>query len=459
MATVGAVGGSQIDVQSLVSQLVAAERAPLDRQITRDAGRVTTQISAVGTLMGAMSQFRTALSSLKTEDVFATRKAVSADTDVFTATSSASAAPGTYSIDVEELATAQQLSSQRFADGANHVVGTGTLSLSLGDESFSVTIGSENSTLAEIRDAINAADDNPGIRATLIHEANGSRLVLTSAKTGAENEIAVSQSGGDGGLAALEYSASLPANYTEIAEAKDAIVNIANATITSSTNTIDNAIDGVSLTLVAKSEDAPTTLTVTYDRESVTTRVNNFVTAYNALTSQISRLRNYDSVTKTGGPMIGDSMLGGIESQLRRTISDSVDGASASFNTLASIGITTQADGKLAVDSAKLNKALDGNFEAVGKLFGSEQGIGAKLFGQMDERLKTDGALDTRSKNLVDQQKTIEERQDSIDVRMQAVQARYLAQFTRLDALLSQLQTTSSYLTQQIESLGNLNKK
>jgi flagellar hook-associated protein 2 len=459
MATVGAVGGSQIDVQGLVSQLVAAERAPLDRQMTRDAGRVTTQISAVGTLMGAMSQFRTALASLKSEDVFSTRQAMSGDDTVFTATAGAKAAPGSYTIDVEQLATAQQLSSEPFADGGAHVVGTGTLTLSLGDTDFSVAIDSENATLAGIRDAINAADDNPGIRATLINGAGGSRLVLTSAETGAENAITVAQSGGDGGLADLTYSASSPGNYTEIAEALDAIVHVANATVTSSTNTIDDAIDGVSLTLVAESGDEPTTLTVNYDRESVTTRVNNFVTAYNALASQISRLRSYDTTTKTGGPMLGDSMLTGIESQLRRTISDSVGGASENFNTLASIGITTQADGKLAVDSAKLSRALDGNFESVGKLFGSEQGIGAKLFSQMEERLKTDGALDSRSKTLVEQQKTIEDRKDNIDVRMQAVQTRYLAQFTRLDTLLSSLQTTSSYLTQQIESLGNLNKK
>jgi flagellar hook-associated protein 2 len=460
MATTGAVGGSQIDVQSLVSQLVAAERAPLDRQIARDTGRVTTQISAVGTLMGAMSQFRTALASLKTEDVFSTRQAVSADEAVFKATAGAKAAPGTYDVEVVELATAHQISSEPFADGADHVVGTGTLTLSLGDEDFSIAIDSENSTLADIRDAINASDDNPGIRATLIHGAGGSRLVLTSAATGAENAISVAQSGGDGGLAALAYSASSPANYTEIAEAKDAIVNIANAQVTSATNTINDAIDGVTLTLVAKSEDdEPTTLTVTHDRASVTNRVNNFVAAYNGLASQISRLRSYDTVTQTAGPMLGDSLLSGIESQLRRTVSDTVAGAGGNFNTLASIGITTQADGKLAVDNAKLNNALDSNFAAVGKLFGSEQGIGAKLFDQMDQRLKTDGGLDARSKNLVEQQKDMQDRKAAIDARMATVQARYLTQFTRLDSLLSQLQTTSSYLSQQIESLANLNKK
>jgi flagellar hook-associated protein 2 len=459
MATTSAVGGSQIDVQGLVSQLVAAERAPLDKQIARDTTRVTTQISALGTLMGAMSQFRTALASLKTVDVFSTRQVRSGDEEVFTATVGAKASPGTYNVEVVQLAKAQQLSSDPFANGADQVVGTGTLTLSLGDENVAITIDDSNSTLAGIRDAINASANNPGIRATLIHGQLGSHLVLTSAETGAANEIAVSQSGGNGGLAALAYSDANEANYTELAAAQDAIVDVANARATSATNTIDDAIDGVTLNLVAESEDGSTTLTVDFARGNVEGRVNNFVTAYNALVSQISRLRSYDAVTETAGPMLGDSLLGGIESQLRRTISEAVPEANEAYATLASIGITTQADGKLALDTGKLNKALNADFEAVGKLFGSEQGVGAKLFTQMEDRLKSGAALDARSKTLVDQQEAIQTRKDNIEVRMAAVQAGYLTQFTRLDTLLSQLQVTSSYLSQQIESLANMNKK
>jgi flagellar hook-associated protein 2 len=458
MATVGAVGGSQIDVQSLASQLVAAERASLDQQITRETSSVTTQISAIGTLMGALSQFRTSLGGLKSIDTFSTRQVVSSDPEIFTASVGLKAAPGTYSIEVEQLAKAHQISSNAFADGAAHVVGTGTLSLSLGEKSFSVQIEEGHATLADIRDAINSASDNPGIRATLIHGSDGSRLVLTSAKTGAENAISVSQSGGDGGLAVLEYSATNQANFTEIAAAQDAIVRVANATVTSATNTVDNAIDGVTLNLVAVSEDGPTTLTVSYDNAAVTKRVTEFVNAYNALIGQLSKLRSYDATTRTAGPMLGDSLLTGIENELRRTIGGKVDAAGEIYSTLASIGITTQADGKLAVDSTKLEKALNADFNAVGRLFGSEQGIGAKLVAQLDERLKSDSALNARSQSLTDRQKQLSDRKLDIDARMEARYKAYVAEFTRLDTLLSQLQVTSTYLTQQIESLGNLNK-
>lgn len=459
MAT-GAVGGSQIDVQSLVSQLVAAERARPEAQIARDSGRVTTQISALGQLMGGLSSFRSALSSLNTIGVFNTRSAVSSQDALLTASAGAKAVPGSYDIEILQLAQAQQVSSGAFAEGGASVVGTGTLTLSLGERSFQVEITEAGSTLAGIRDAINAAGDNVGVRATLVHGSDGSHLVLSSSDTGAANTITVAQSGGDGGLAQLEYSGASPGGYTLIKAAQDAIVNIANAQTTSADNTIANAIDGVTLTLKqpTSEESGPVTLTVGYDQTSVTTRIKSFVTAYNALASQVAKLRSYDAVTGTAGPMLGDSLLNGIEAELRRTLSSAVPGQAPEFATLAAIGITTQLDGTLGLDEAKLQKALSGNFEAVGKLFGSQDGIAARLFAQVDARLKSDGAIETRSKNLVDQQRTISKRKDDLDARMVVIQQAYLRQFTRLDTLLSQLQVTSSYLSQQIDSLGNLNK-
>jgi flagellar hook-associated protein 2 len=461
MATSTAVGGSQIDVQSLVSQLVAAERATVDTQIARASGKVTTQISALGSLMGSMSAFRTALSSLKTVDVFTTRTATSSNTAMFTATASTKAVPGTYAIEVTQIAKAQQISSNPFVGGSTAVVGTGTLAIAVGDKQFSVDITAANSSLGGIRDAINAAAGDSGVTATLVHGTGGSRLVLSSSTTGAANKIVVSQTGGDGGLSQLAYSAAAPGNYTQLAPAQDAIIQVANAQTTSATNTIVGAIDGVTLELLKETgpDDDPATVSVSFDSSAVSTRIGTFVTAYNALASQIAKLRSYDATTQTAGPMLGDSMLQGIESQLRRTLVEPVAGQSAAYQTLASIGITTQLDGTLAVDEVKLQKAMTTNFEAVGKLFGSENGVGARLFSQVDERLKTGGGIDTRSKNLVEQQKALVDRKTALDARMAVVQAAYLRQFTALDTMLSKMQVTSSYLSQQIESLQNLNKQ
>jgi flagellar hook-associated protein 2 len=461
MATVGAVGGSQIDVQTLVSQLVAAERARPEAQISRDTSRVTTQISALGQLMGSLASYRSSLASLQTVGTFSTRSATSSMDDVLTATVGSSAVPGSYDIDVEEVAQAHQISSNPFATGGTTVVGTGSLTIALGGNSFTVEIEEGNATLADIRNAINSDPDNVGVRATLVSGTTGSRLVLSSSKTGAANTIEVSQSGGDGGLSQLAYSASAPANYTQIKEALDAVIYIAGERTTSASNTIENAIDGITLTVKKKTtvDSGPAQLAVAYDSTAVTTRIKSFVNAYNALVGQIGKLRSYDPATQTAGPMIGDSLLASIESELRRTVTSVVPDQAEGFGTMAAIGITTQLDGTLGIEDAKLQKALTNNFEAVGKLFGSENGIARRLFTQAEDRLKTGGALDARNKTLVDQQKAIEKRKDDLDVRMVAVQQQYLRQFTRLDTLLSQLQVTSSYLTQQIESLGNLNKK
>lgn len=459
MAT-GAVGGSQIDVLSLVSQLVAAERARPDAQIARESERVTTQISALGQLMGALSTFRSALTSLRTEEAFAARSAVSSQDALLSASATSKAVPGSYDIEILQLAQAQQISSGAFAEGGASVVGTGTLSISLGERSIQVEIGEADSTLAGIRDAINSVAAEIGVRATLVQGNDGSRLVLSSSASGAANTITVAQSGGDGGLAPLEYSDSSPGGYALIKAAQDAIVNIANVQITSASNTIENAIDGVTLTLKQPtSEDSgPVKLTLDQDRSAAAGRIKTFVNAYNALASQLAKLRSYDAISGTAGPMLGDSLLNGIEAELRRTLSTAVPDQTPEFATLAAIGITTQMNDTLSVDEAKLQQALNTNFEALSRLFGSQDGIAARLYAQVDARLKGDGALEVRSKNLVDQQRDITRRKEDLDARMVLIQQAYLRQFTQLDTLLSQLQVTSSYMSQQIESLSNLNK-
>jgi flagellar hook-associated protein 2 len=458
MATSGVTGGSQIDVAGLSQQLVAAERKPLDDQIARETTRVTTQISSLGTLMGSLSNFRIALGSMKTVDAFAARQATSSDPETFTASASPTAAPGTYDVEVVQLAKAQQISSTVFAGGASQVVGTGTLVVALGSSSVSINVDSTNSTLAGIRDAINSAPGNPGVRATLVTEGSGSHLVLTSQATGAAQKIQLSTSGGDGGLDQITYSQSNQTHYTELKAAQDAIVKVASYQSTSATNTVTSAIDGVSLTLLDSDIGVTKTLTVSYDRSTVTAKINNFVSAYNALKSQITKLGGYNSATKTAGAMMGDSMLTSLDNQLRKMLQDPATGNSKQFSTLANIGITTQVDGTLTVDNAKVQAALNSNLDEVSQLFGGKNGVAARLFAQVDESLKSNSAIDSRSQNLVKQQKVLANRQASVDSRMQTVQAGYMRQFTTLDSMLAKMQTTSSYLSQQIDQLASLAK-
>lgn len=459
MATTGVVGGSQIDVQSLVSQLVAAERKPLDDQVARAKSRVTTQISATSALLGALSTFQTALNNLKTTTVFSARTTSSTDTTKLTASATTSAVPGRYDVVVDRLASAHQISSDAFAQGSTQVVGTGTLTVSLGSTSFNVGIDSTNNTLAGIRDAINAASDNPGVTATLITAADGAHLVLTSSKTGASNPIQVTQSGGDGGLSALEYTNLNQANYTQLRAAQDSRVFVAGTyEATSATNVIEGVIEGVSLNLVSADPGTTVSIDVMFDKTAAKEKINGFVAAYNTLRGMLTRLGGYDAASKTAGPMLGDALLSGIDSEIRRTLSTPVEAAGAAVQTLADIGITTQKDGTLKVDSAKLDHALANNFDSVARLFGTkETGVAARLYDQIGARLADGAGIDLRNESLQAQQRALQKKADDINVRMQTVQQAYLKQFTTLDTLLSTLSSTSAFLSQQIQSLSNLN--
>lgn len=443
--------GSGIDVTSLVGQLIAAERAPGELRIRRLTNQAESKISALGTLNGVLSTLQSSLSGLKTVDAFQVRKAESADRSVFTATATASAATGTYNIEVQQLATANRLNSAPFAAGTGAVVGTGVLTLTSGTNSFSVDVSAANNTLAGIRDAINSSTGNTSVQATIIQASDGARLVLAARSVGAANAIRVSQAGGDGGLAPLTYEPGGTMNLLELAPAQDARVVVDGFTINSTSNSVEDAVEGVSISLLKENLGATVTLTVSDDRAKVVENINKFVTEYNNVATKIQELRKFDPATSTAGPLLGDALLRGIESNLRREISSRAASATAPYDTLASIGITTGADGKLKVDSAKLNTALTADFSSAARLFGATDGVGARLATVVDNALKSDGALVTRTASLQASKKSLAKDQAALDARMALVEARYTKQFIAMDQLLTNLQSTGSYLAQQLQ--------
>jgi flagellar hook-associated protein 2 len=450
--------GSGLDVAGLVAKLVAAEKAPRQAQITRAQTTTVTTISALANLKGAMSAFSDSLESLKTEDVFSARSATASAPDLFTASTTSDAVPGSYDVQIDHLASAQQLASTPFAGGATQVVGTGTLNISVGTSTFSVAIDDSHKTLAQVRDAINQATENNGlVRATIVNASDGAHLVLSGQATGLANQIVVAQSGGDGGLASLEYNPGLTTHYTENRKALDAVVFIAGFEHHSATNTFDNPIDGVNLTLLAEDEDAKTrTLTIATDTGGTTARIKKFVDAYNALEKQIANLRSYDPDTKKAGPLLGDAMLRGIEMDLRSKLTGVVSGLGGNYQSLASVGITTQKDGTLSMDSEKLGKALSADFDGVAKLFGSADGVASRLASSLETTLADDAQINTRTKTLNTKSLSLQQEQADLETRMATVTARYNAQFNALDSLLSNLSSQSSFLTSQLASIANI---
>lgn len=451
--------GSGLQIADLVSKLVAAEKAPRQAQITREQTSTVTEISALASLKGAMSAFNDSLSALKTQDVFQARTANASDPDVFTATSTSKALPGTYDIEVESLASAHQIASTGVVGGSGVAVGTGTLTIGTGANSFSVKIDDSNKTLAQIRDAINSAADNKGyVSATIVNAADGAHLMLTAQTSGAANAITVSSADGDGGLARFNYNPTLTTNYTEKHAAADAVVYVAGFKHTSPTNTIEDAIEGVTITALKADDDEPHTLTIAADNAGTTAKIKKFVDSYNALQSQISKLRSYEPTTKTAGPLLGDAMLRGIETDLRSKMTGAVSGLTGNYQSLASIGVTTNKDGTLALDSDKLTKALNTDYDGIGKLFASDDGVAARLSTSLTARLADTSELNQRTKALNTKSVSLQNDQADLETRMQQVTARYNAQFNALDSLLSLMQQQSSYLTQQFASIANISK-
>jgi flagellar hook-associated protein 2 len=467
MPTITSTGiGSGLDINSLVSQLVAAERDPADRRLTTADAKLTAQVSAIAALKGALSGLQGTLNGLKASSAFDPRRASVDDESFFTASVTASAAAGHYDVEVVQLATATRLSSAGFpvsGGGADTVIGTGTLAIDVGTETFTVEIDSESSTLAGIRDAINAADGNAGVRATLITDEDGTHLVLTGDRTGADNAVSVNLADSvddDGNTvdgSGLSQLFGMAPKDPQKDVAQDAIVKVSGFEIHGEDNTIDGAIEGVTLVLRKAHESAATAgLDISRDDSAIQGKAQSFVTAFNALARQFSTLGGYNAATQTGGTLQGDALLLGISAQTRRIITDPVAGTSGDYRTLASLGITTAADGTLQLDAAKFQQALADDPEAVSGIFSGGDGVAVRLGAYVDARLSSAGEIATRSARLTSSQQDLEQQREALDARMELIQQRYLKQFTALDSLLAQLQSTSTYLAQQLDGLSQL---
>jgi flagellar hook-associated protein 2 len=453
-SSAAAAGGSVINVSSLVSQLVAATQAPQQALITTQTHAVTTQISALGTLKSAVSTFQSSLSALDTPGAFDTQAATSSNSTVFTATVASGAPVGTYNVTVSALAQAQQLLSKSSFGTGTTAVGTGTLQVSLGGTNFNVDISSANNTLDGIAAAINSATGNPGVTATVLQGSNGAQLLLSSTQSGAANTIQVSETDPGNALAALTYSSTATANYSLESKAQDASYSIAGVAATSPTNTVTGALSGVTLNLTGLTTATGTvTLTVSTDTATIESNISAFVSAYNTLAGSFSSLGGFDAATGTAGPMLGNALLTGIKNQIQNALYSVVNTGSPTYNSLASVGITTNSDGTLSLNQNTLSTALSTNFSAVSSLFSGTHGVAANLNSQITTALAANGAIATSSQTLVTQENTLSQKTTALNAQMATLSANLTQQYSALNTLLSSLQTTSAYLTQAFASL------
>lgn len=382
--------GSGLDINGLVTRLMEAEKQPLTR-LDRKEAAYQAKLTAYGTLKGALSSFQTAVSGLASPHAFGAVKGTVADSAVASITTTSAAKPASYQLEVTNLAQAQKLTSselQRIAD-PTAAIGTGTLTINFGTRdgvtfspnadktSKTIAIGDANNSLNGIRDAINAA--GAGVTANIINDGQGYRLVIASNDTGADNSLRITVDENDAsdtdmnGLSQFVYDPTPTGamNMGETIEAKSAAFELDGIAMTSSSNTVSDAIQGVTLTLLKASAAATTTaVSVARDPSGVKTAVNVFVKSYNDLVKTMKELGGYDAETKKGGVLLGDAGLRGIQEQVRRLVGQHQSGvASTELASLSDIGVAFQRDGTLAVNTTKLDKVLADPTKNVGLLF------------------------------------------------------------------------------------------
>jgi flagellar hook-associated protein 2 len=280
------------------------------------------------------------------------------------------------------------------------------------------------------------------------------RLTLTVRATGAANAMTITQSGGDNGLATLVYPPS-GAGLTQVQAALDAQALIDGIAVTSTTNTISGAIAGVDVTLAAANDDGKTTqLTIAYDRAAARKTIDELVKSYNAVVDAIKNVSGYNIEKKEGGPLFGDAGLRNIVHQLRRELTSNVGGLNGPFDMLGEVGIAADLNGKLSVNGATLDAAFASNFDAIGELFAADEvGVAVKLDKLLAPYLDSEGIFDSRAASLKSTIDGINDRRQELNTRLATLQARYTKQFNALDSLLSQMQGTSNFLSQQLSQL------
>ena len=458
--------GSGLKLSDILDSLTAAEKATLT-PITKQQSSYTSKLSGYGTLKSSLEAFQTANTALSKADLF-TASTTASSTTAFSATTTGNAIAGKYTISITQLAQAQTLTTSATQKDSKTAIATSdsVLTIQQGGDKKPVTIdiSAANSSLTGIRDAINNA--KAGVSASIINVGGAYRLSITSNDTGKDNGMTLSVSGDSTLQSFMGYNGTKgdAANgMLESVTAQNAELTVNNVAIENSSNTISDALEDITLNL----NDTTTgnqTLTITQDTTKAQAAVKAWVTAYNALQDTFSSLTKYtavdpgsDAQDTSNGALIGDTTLRTIQTQLKSALSNTL--SSSSFKTLAQIGVTSDpSTGQLEIDDDKLSAALKKDSSAVGTLIvgdGKKTGITTTIGSNLTSWLSSTGiiqaAKDGVSKTLNKLTKDYNAASDLIDQKV----ARYKDQFTQLDVLMTSLNNTSSYLTQQFESTSS----
>ena len=457
--------GSGMDINSIVSALVSAERAPKDAQLARLEKASTTKFTALGQLKGAASALQAALKELNKPELFDKRTASSSDSKLATASASTAALAGTYQLEVRSLAASSKVATKELAAGFT-AAADGTFEVRVGSGAAVEVAITAGDNLVAIRDKLNVALKDKGVSANIVNDpANGtSRLVLTGKETGAGNDIYIENPTAALADLAIDPSVAVAgAAAGHLTPAADAEFRIDGLTLFSAKNSVSDAIPDVTLNLVKAEPGTELTITVAQDTAGVKGSIKKFVDAYNTLITTSNQLTGVTSAGEGKPPVVGGlvgdasvrTLLGGLRAELSSPSTTSGD----ALRVLADMGITTQKDGTLKIDDSKFDKVLKDNYDSVGGFFTGDDGLMARLDKRVDGFVQAGGILEQRMNSLQATIKDIDKQKESQELRIAKVQERLLKQFNAMDALVSQLNSTSDRLTQSLGSLPGFVKQ
>lgn len=384
---------SNLDVNGIVSQLMTVESRPLTLFDTKES-KFQSQLSAYGSIKGAVSSFQSAMRNLSSLSKFEVFSANSTDSATVVAGAGSSAVAGSYAVEVTALAQAQKLTAAGQLSTTSAIGGgaTSTLSFDFGaisGGSFNatsgaytgatftsagagiktVTIDSTNNTLTGIRDAINNAQI--GVTASIINDGGATpyRLVISSSSTGKDHSVKISVSGDAAVSSLLAHDPAATQNLAETITAGNAAFKVDGVAISSKSNTVTESIPGVTLILQKTNAGSPLKVNVERDTTQITSAVNNFAKSYNDLNRTLGDLSAYNASTKKGAVLNGDATVRSLQSQMRATINSALTGLTGNYTTLAQVGVSFLKDGTMTVDATKLQTAIDTSSKSIGGVF------------------------------------------------------------------------------------------
>ena len=465
MATISTPGiGSGLDVQSIVSQLVALERAPL-KPLQTQATTLQTKLSTYGTIKSQVAAFGDAAAKLSTSSGWNAVTATSSNPTAVGVTAAAGAVATSLTMEVQQLAKAQSTASTAVAAGS--AMGSGTLTIELGSwgsgsfaagaaTAVNVTINPGEDTLAQIAAKINGA--GAGVTATVLKDASGERLLMRSAATGEASGFRITAADSDGtntdasGLSRLAFDAANPAGMTRTQTGQNALATINGVSINTASNRLSDALPGLTIQL-SQVTTAAVDIEVVTDLEAAKKNLQGFVDAYNALNTTLVNATRYDAGSKSAGALQGDATAVGLQNALRGMMGSVT--ASAPFARLSDIGIDIKSGGRMELKADKLNTALS-NFEGLKALFtatnadATARGFGLKVKTFADGLINSDGLVSSKSGGIQAAIKRNGIEQDRINDRAARAEVRLLAQYNAMDAAVSRLSGLNAFVSQQV---------